>query len=143
MKNKHVSRAIMLVLAATIALFETTGLHAQQVPIPTTSAQFPGPFPGNTMTKEYVQMVGHIAYIWGYPLVNAHNRRVAFSEAPEPMLLGGILPFAPVGQNAMLTDYIDPAERFIVCPNQDVVYGAGFRENEPKKPRRMLSINSH
>ena len=42
------------------------------------------------------------------------------------MLLGGILPFAPVGHNAMLTDYIDPAERFIVCPNQDVVYGAGF-----------------
>ena len=26
----------------------------------------------------------------------------------------------------MLTNYIEPQERFIVCPNQDVVYGAGF-----------------
>jgi hypothetical protein len=27
---------------------------------------------------------------------------------------------------AMLTGYIDPNEHFIACPNQDVVYGAGF-----------------
>jgi hypothetical protein len=26
---------------------------------------------------------------------------------------------------AMLTDYIDPAERAVACPNQDVVYGGG------------------
>jgi hypothetical protein len=29
------------------------------------------------MTKEYVQLVGRMAYVWGYPLVNAHNRRAA------------------------------------------------------------------
>ena len=28
----------------------------------------------------------------------------------------------------MLTNYISPEERFIVCPNQDVVYGAGFTD---------------
>ena len=87
-------------------------MHAQpqcpheQVPIPKTAAEVPGPVPGNTMTKEYVQMVGRMAYVWGYPMVNAHNRRAAFSDAPEPGLLGGIVPFAPVGYNAMLTDYI-------------------------------------
>jgi hypothetical protein len=34
----------------------------------------------------------------------------------------------PVAFNrlAMLTGYIDPNEHFIACPNQDVVYGAGF-----------------
>jgi hypothetical protein len=26
----------------------------------------------------------------------------------------------------MLHDYIDPAETFVTCPNQDVVYGLGF-----------------
>ena len=26
----------------------------------------------------------------------------------------------------MLNDYIDPAETFVTCPNQDVVYGLGF-----------------
>jgi hypothetical protein len=26
----------------------------------------------------------------------------------------------------MLTDYIEPDERIVACPNQDVVYGGGF-----------------
>jgi hypothetical protein len=51
-----------------------------QVPIPTTPAEVPGPVPGNTMTAAYVQFVGRMAYIWGYPLVNAHNRRAAFAK---------------------------------------------------------------
>ena len=78
------------------------------------------------MTKEYVQMVGRMAYVWGYPMVNGHNRRVAFSTAPKPVLVGGVLPFAPVGYNAMLTNYLAPNQTFIACPNQDVVYGTGF-----------------
>jgi hypothetical protein len=48
-----------------------------QVPIPKTAAEVPGPVPGNTMTNAYVQLVGRMAYVWGYPLVNAHNRRAA------------------------------------------------------------------
>jgi hypothetical protein len=120
MKTKTI---LAIALAGALAL---TNAHAQQVPIPTTAAEVPGPQPGTAMTKEYVQMVGRMAYLWGYPMVNAHNRRVAFSKAPEPCLVGGVLPFAPVGYNAMLTNYIAPSERFIVCPNQDVVYGAGF-----------------
>ena len=97
-----------------------------QVPIPKTAAEVPGPVPGNTMTNAYVQLVGRMAYVWGYPMVNAHNRRAAFAEAPEPGLLGGVVPVAPVGFNQMLTNYIKPDQTFIVCPNQDVAYGAGF-----------------
>ena len=78
------------------------------------------------MTSTYVQLIGRMAYVWGYPMVNAHNRRAAFAEAPEPGLLGGVVPVAPVGYNQMLTDYVKPDETFIVCPNQDVAYGAGF-----------------
>ena len=77
-----------------------------QVPIPKTPADVPGPVPGNTMTDAYVQLVGRMAYMWGYPLVNAHNRRVAFAGAPEPGLLGGVVPVAPVGFNEMLTNYL-------------------------------------
>ena len=97
-----------------------------QVPLPKTAAEVAGPVPGNTMTNAYVQQVGRMAYLWGYPMVNAHNRRAAFAQAPEPGLLGGVVPMAPVGFNQMLTDYIKPEETFIVCPNQDVAYGAGF-----------------
>jgi hypothetical protein len=32
----------------------------------------------------------------------------------------------PVGQNSMMANYIKPEQTFVVCPNQDVVYGAGF-----------------
>ena len=48
--------------------------QAQQFPIPTTAAEVPGPAAGNTMTKAYVQMVGRMAYLWGWPLVNNANR---------------------------------------------------------------------
>ena len=30
----------------------------------------------------------------------------------------------------MLTDYIDPLERAVACPNQDVVYGLGLLASE-------------
>ena len=65
-----------------------------QVSIPKTPADVPGPAPGNTMTKAYVQLVGQMAYFWGYAMVNAHNRRAAFARAPAPGLLGGVLPVA-------------------------------------------------
>src|SRR6476660_7006504 len=114
----------ILVVTLVGALTFTTA-RAQQVPIPTTAAEVPGPAAGNTMTKEYVQMVGRMAYFWGWPLVNSVNRSRAFAEAPEPGLLGGVVPVA-FNRNAMLTGYVSPEEHYIACPNQDVVYGAGW-----------------
>src|SRR5215472_16494893 len=114
-----------LSFAAVLCAVTTPLVLARQVPLPTTAAQVPGPAPGTAMTKPYVQMVARMAYFWGWPLVNAANRAAAFSKAPEPGLLGGVI---PVGYNhhAMLTGYIAPDQHFIACPNQDVAYGAGF-----------------
>jgi len=78
------------ILTALIGVLIATANHAQQVPIPKTAAEVPGPAPGTAMTKPYVQMVGRMAYFWGWPLVNAANRAVAFSKAPEPGLMGGV-----------------------------------------------------
>jgi len=116
------SNLIASVVVGTLAL---TSTHAQQVPIPKTPTEVPGPAPGTAMTKEYVQTVGRMAYLWGWPLVDNANRHKAFSEAPEPGLLGGVLPIAH-NAVAMLTNYISPEQRFVTCTNQDVVYGAGF-----------------
>jgi hypothetical protein len=78
------------------------------------------------MTPEYVHMLARTAYFWGYPLVATSNRRDAFAKAPERIYLGGVVPMAPIGDLTMLHDYISPEQSFIVCPNQDVVYGGGF-----------------
>ncbi|WP_432168341.1 DUF1254 domain-containing protein [Streptomyces sp. bgisy031] len=84
--------------------------------------------PGGSSAFEpsYVATVARMAYLWGYPMVNMINRCARLSAAPEPGRLGGVLPASPTGQIAMLDDYIQPDQRFIACPNQDVVYGLGF-----------------
>ncbi|MGC2747125.1 MAG: DUF1214 domain-containing protein [Pseudolabrys sp.] len=107
-------------------------VQAQQVPIPRTPAEVPGPAPG-TMTKAYVEMVGRMAYFWGWPLVYVYNQRTELTKAPEVGLLAGVLPISPINQVGMLTGYVDPGERFIADPNQDVVYGLGYLslEKEP------------
>src|SRR5690349_1785153 len=111
----------------------TSGSHSgkkapesqDQPPSTPAASQIPGPAPGTDMTKPYEQSVGRMAYVWGWPLVNVANRSLAFSKAPEPGLMGGVLPVA-YNQVAMLTGYIAPDQHFIACPNQDVAYGAGF-----------------
>jgi hypothetical protein len=124
---KSTACAIGTVLALLVG-----NLQAQQVPIPQTAAEVPGPAPG-PMTKAYVQMVGRMAYVWGWPLVYVSNQRTELTKVPEPGLLAGALPIAPMNQLTMLTGYISPAETFIGDPNQDVVYGVGFLslEKEP------------
>ena len=92
--TKRLRRRIPMNAVATTFPSQTS-----QVPSPKNAAEVPGPVAGNTMTKEYVQMVGRMAYVWGWPLVNLHNRRAAFGKAPAPGLLGGVLPVAPVGQS--------------------------------------------
>src|SRR4029077_6626040 len=99
--------------------------QAQQVSFPKTAAEVPGPPPGTAMTKAYVQTVGRVAYLWGWPLVNMTNRIAAIAKVPEPGLLGGVMPVA-YNRLAMLTGYISPDERFVTCPNQDVVYASGW-----------------
>ncbi len=130
-------RAMLAVVAAApFIVFGSApepALTPPQVPIPTSAAEVPGPAPGTAMSKEYVRMVGRISYVWGWPLVNNANRHKVFSEAPEPGLLGGVLPVAHNGL-AMLTNYVSPEQRFVTCTNQDVVYGFGFCDNLDKEP---------
>jgi hypothetical protein len=79
-----------------------------------------------TPHPEYVKAVARYAYVWGWPMVNMMNRRATITQAPKAGLLNGVLPVAPQSRLAMLSDYIDPSETFVTCPNQDVVYGLGF-----------------
>ncbi len=90
-----------------------------------TTAAVPGPVSGTRITEAYARMLARDAYFWAWPMANLYNKRLAFAKTPGPGLLGGVMPVAPVNRMSMLTDYIDPAERAVACPNQDVVYGGG------------------
>ncbi|MFW0787759.1 DUF1254 domain-containing protein [Gordonia sp. CPCC 206044] len=87
-------------------------------------------FANAKMTAEYARTIGRTAYLWGWPLVNMHNRRVFMEQLPAPGLLTGIVPAGPPGTIGMLRDYIRPEERVVACPNQDVVYGFGVLDAE-------------
>jgi hypothetical protein len=85
----------------------------------------PGPDARVTFTEEYAKHVARDAYLWAWPLVNMYNRRLFFATIKE-MEYVGALARAPLNRFAMLTDYIAPDQRSVACPNQDVVYGAGY-----------------
>src|SRR5262245_44020549 len=95
--------------------------------------EIPQPVPGTRMNAAYVGMIGRFAFLWAWPLVNMHNRRLAMLKVPQPGLMGGIVPVAPPNSLFRLRVYIEPQERLVACPNQDVVYGFGILslEKEP------------
>jgi hypothetical protein len=82
----------------------------------------PGPDVRVKITEEYARLVARDAYFWAWPMVNIYNRRLVFAQVKEAVKAGPLV-FAPLNHNAMFTDYVDPAERAVACPNQDVVYG--------------------
>jgi hypothetical protein len=123
--KRYFIRFLMLLLTVTTILLPCQA-YAQQIPVNDNKNEVRPPVPGAKMTKEYVRMVGRVAYFWGWPMINMYNRNWVMSQAPEPGLNGGILPVAPLGQLSMLQDYLTPDQKAVACPNQDVVYGIGF-----------------
>ena len=122
---KHLICTASAVAIVPSMLMVVGNVQAQQVPIPQTAAEVPGPTPG-PMTTASVQMVGRMAYVWGWPLVYVYNQRTELTKAPETVLIAGVMPIGPMNQVVMLTSYIDPSETFIAIPNQDDVYGLGW-----------------
>ncbi len=118
--HTRVVLALPILLAFTACQSSTTKETAQA-----STAAPSGPVEGTRLTEAYVRLVARDAYFWAWPMVNIYNRRLAFARAPAPGLMGGILPFAPLNRLSMLSDYVEPAERDVACPNQDVVYGGG------------------
>ena len=90
-----------------------------------TRALPPGPDARVKITEAYAAHVARDAFFWAWPLVNTYNRRLAFSTMTEQRYVGPLLE-APLNRLTMLTDYVNPEERNVACPNQDVVYGLGM-----------------
>jgi hypothetical protein len=109
------------VVLSTISLAEIQPLK----PSPNwAEALLPGPDTRVKITEEYAKLVGRDAYFWAWPMVNIYNRRLSFVPIKESARSGPLI-MAPLNHITMLTDYLDPMERAVACPNQDVVYGIG------------------
>src|SRR6516165_9469150 len=107
-----------------LAVLGSSNLQSQS-PSPSLSPAVPGPVTGTKITEAYARTVMRDAFFWAWPIINCYNKRLAFAQVPEPGLMNGALPTAPLNHLCMLTDYILPTERWVACPNQDVVYGGG------------------
>ena len=112
------------ILAAALSPLSSTRAETLLPPSPGWAQAMPGaPIAGSRMTAEYVKQVGRMAYLWAWPMMNIQGRLLTFRPLKEHGLSGGVLPVGPVNEVTMLTDYIEPSERAVACPNQDVVYG--------------------
>jgi hypothetical protein len=112
--------AFSILVSTVSALAQTPG-----TPSPGWVLAMPrGPDVRVKITEEYARLVARDVYFWAWPMVNIYNRRLAFRDVRD-FVMAGPVPTAPLNRFAMLTDYINPDERLVACPNQDVVYGAG------------------
>ena len=129
------TRIALPTLLATACAIALSGCQATATPPSgiavaqeTNGAGIPAPAAGTLaaprITEAYARLVARNTYFWAWPMVNAYNRRLAFSKVTSTTRLGPLL-VAPINHLGMLTDYVPPDERVVACPNQDVVYGVG------------------
>ena len=83
--------------------------------------------PARLTNEAYVEALARIVYYWGYAAVDLMGRTGMWEMLPNaPGLMFGILPGGPMNTSSCLTDYLPPAQRFVVTPNNDTFYGIGF-----------------
>jgi len=83
--------------------------------------------PAQLANERYVEALARVVYYWGYPAVETFGRTNMWELMKAgPGMLFGILPGAPVNMTAYAADYLAPAQRWLVTPNTDTLYGVGF-----------------
>jgi len=71
--------------------------------LPTSSRKVPQTVAGAPIRAECAAAIGRYAYIWGWELVNMHNRHATFARAPHPGLCGGVVPIGAGEEKSSLT----------------------------------------
>ena len=79
--------------------------------------------------QAYVEALAKVVFYWGYPAVDTFGRTDAWEVMKDgPGATMGLFPGAPKNTMAYLDDYMSPAQRKVVTPNADTIYGAGFAD---------------
>jgi len=125
---------ISLILSLMLAAGTSSALAQQQLPYAARAFTPAHPdlarsagIPAVLANEDYVRALARIVYYWGYPAVDGFGRTNMWQimkDKPGTML--GLLPGAPMNMTGCLSDYMSPSQRWVVTPNNDTVYGAGF-----------------
>ena len=86
--------------------------------------------PARLANERYVESLARIVYYWGYPAVDAFGRTSGWElmKKSGPGATMGLFPGAPKNMMGYLDDYMPPAQRKVVTPNNDTIYGVGFAD---------------
>jgi hypothetical protein len=86
--------------------------------------------PAKLANEAYVESLARIVYYWGYPAVDAFGRTSGWEVMKQsgPGATLGLFPGAPKNKMGYLDDYMPPAQRKVVTPNNDTIYGVGFAD---------------
>lgn len=78
-------------------------------------------------SEEFVEALARVVFYWAYPGVDCYGRTNMWQimKGQRGTMLG-ILPAGAKNYTGGLGDYMSPAQRWVVTPNADTIYGAGF-----------------
>lgn len=79
-------------------------------------------------SESYVEALARVVYYWGYPVdtFGRTNMWQIMKDTAGTML--GILPTGSKNHTGALSDYMSASQRWVVTPNNDTFYGAGFAD---------------
>jgi hypothetical protein len=83
--------------------------------------------PAQAGSDDFIEALARVVFYWAYPGVDTYGRTNVWQimEGERGTMLG-ILPGGPKNHTGGLGDYMSPAQRWVVTPNYDTIYGAGF-----------------
>ncbi|WP_422506490.1 DUF1254 domain-containing protein [Stenotrophomonas sp. GZD-301] len=86
--------------------------------------------PARIASEHYADALARVVYIWGHPLVNTFRRTStwALMKGHGPGMAMGLFPGSPKNHMGYVDDYLPAAQRKVVTPNNDTIYGACFAD---------------
>lgn len=86
--------------------------------------------PASLASEHYVEALARVVYVWGHPLVNVFGRTSTWDlmKGKGPGMAMGLFPGSPKNWMGFVDDYLPAAQRKVVTPNNDTIYGACFAD---------------
>ena len=89
-----------------------------------------GGVPAQVASQRYAEALARVVYVWGHPLVNTFRRTSTWElmKGHGPGMAMGLFPGSPKNHMGYVDDYLPAAQRKVVTPNNDTIYGACFAD---------------